>query len=215
MRWVYKRVHLHLYNGSFFKSNRKKKLLTMYLSLAAPALALFSLASGQLANYTGFTAQTPTDAMTITSIHNVLALFNLALDSKNFQALRDVYTVDVVARVARTPTNDLDSLIKFYNGTALGDVVTQHTVHTIFVYNIQRDSAQSISYANALYFSKIGQGQFFARDVDTFYERYDDVWQKQQDGRWLIKERSINIYAQVGNSSLVPPTQPTFNTSKV
>ncbi|KAL8668075.1 MAG: hypothetical protein Q9202_000053 [Teloschistes flavicans] len=187
----------------------------MYISFAASALALFGLASSQLANYSSFTARTPTDAMTISSIHNVLALFNYALDSKNFEALRDVYTTDIVARVARVPTNDLDSLIKFYNGTALGDVVTQHTAHTIFVYDLQQESAKSISYANALYFSKVQNGQIFARDVDTFYERYDDVWQRQKDGRWLIKERSINIYAQVGNSSLVPPTQPTFNTSKV
>ncbi|KAL9583853.1 MAG: hypothetical protein Q9212_002471 [Teloschistes hypoglaucus] len=187
----------------------------MYIPLAASALALFSLASGQLANYGRFTASSPTEAMTIGSIHNVLALFNLALDSKNFEALRDVYTTDIKARVARVPTNDIDSLIRFYNGTALGDVVTQHTAHTIFVYDLQRESAKSISYANALYFSKVQEGQIFARDVDTFYERYDDVWQRQKDGRWLIKERSINIYAQVGNSSLVPPTQPTFNTSKV
>ncbi|KAL8947980.1 MAG: hypothetical protein Q9222_005788 [Ikaeria aurantiellina] len=185
-------------------------------SLLTPALALFSTtAQAQLANYGGFTPKNPTDAMTIGAIHNVLALFNYALDSKNFDALRDVYTDDIVARVAREPTNDIESLIKFYNGTALGDVVTQHTAHTIFVYDLGPQSAKSISYANALYFSKIGEGQFFARDVDTFYERYDDVWARQRDGGWKIRERSINIYAQVGNSSLVPPTQPTYNTSKV
>ncbi|KAL8707217.1 MAG: hypothetical protein Q9220_007711 [cf. Caloplaca sp. 1 TL-2023] len=173
----------------------------MYLPLLSSALAIFSsTAQAQLANYGGFTPQNPTDAMTIGAIHNVLALFNYALDSKNFEALRDVYTENVTARVARTPTNDIESLIKFYNGTALGDVVTQHTAHTIFVYDIAPRTAKSISYANALYFSKISPGQFFARDVDTFYERYDDVWAKQANGQWKISERSINIYVSVNEA---------------
>ncbi|KAI4234099.1 MAG: hypothetical protein L6R40_006864 [Gallowayella cf. fulva] len=186
----------------------------------ATALALFNLAQSQLGqsqltNYGGFTPKSPVDAMTIGAIHNVLALFNYALDTKNFGALRDVYTTDVIAKVARVRTNDLESLIKFYNGTALGDVVTQHTAHTIFVYAITPTTAKSISYANALYFSPIEEGKLFARAVDTFYERYADTWAKQKYGQWQIKERSIDIYAQVGNSSLVPPTQPTFNTTKV
>ncbi|KAI4122728.1 MAG: hypothetical protein LQ338_005642 [Usnochroma carphineum] len=187
----------------------------MHLTFAVSALAVFSIAHAQLANYGGFTANRPADAMTIASIHSVLALFNLALDAKNFEALHDVYTDDVVARVARQPTNNLESLIKFYNGTALGDVVSQHTSHTIFVYDIASKSAKSVSYANALYFSKPEEGKFFARDAVTFYERYDDIWAKQPNGQWKIRDRGINIYAQVGNSSLLPPTQPTFNTTKV
>ncbi|KAL8829923.1 MAG: hypothetical protein Q9170_005966 [Blastenia crenularia] len=160
----------------------------MRFSIAASFLALLSLSQAQLPNYGGFTAKTPAEAMTVASIHSVLALFNLALDSKNFEAMRDVYTENVIAKVARTPTNDLESLIKFYNGKALGDVITQHTAHTNFVYDLAPKSA------NALYFSKIGEGQFFARDVDTFYQRYDDVWARQSNGQWKISDRSINIY---------------------
>ncbi|KAL8718355.1 MAG: hypothetical protein Q9225_004496 [Loekoesia sp. 1 TL-2023] len=171
----------------------------MRFSVAASLLALFTVTQAQLANYGGFTANNPVDAMTVASIHNVLALFNLALDAKNFDALRDVYTDNVVARVARQPTNDIDSLIRFYNGTALGDVVSQHTAHTIFVYDIGPKAAKSISYANALYFSKVQEGQFFARDAVTFYERYDDVWAKQANGQWKIAERSINIYVSLRN----------------
>ncbi|KAL8801022.1 MAG: hypothetical protein Q9182_004766 [Xanthomendoza sp. 2 TL-2023] len=174
----------------------------MRLPIITTTLVFFSFARGQgqlgpsqLPNYSGFTPQTPTDALTITAIHNVLALFNYALDSRNLEALRDVYTTDIVAKVARVPTNDLESLIKYYNGT-LGDVVTQHTAHTIFVYNITQETAKSISYANALYFSPIEEGKLFARDVDTYYERYDDNWVKQQSGQWKIKERSINIYVK-------------------
>jgi len=120
----------------------------MYLSISVSALALFSLASAQLANYGGFTAKNPSDAKTVASIHNVLALFNYALDAKDTDAFRDLFTDNVTARVAPTPTNNLDSLIKFYNGTALGNVMTQHTVHTIFVYDLAPMSAKSISYAN-------------------------------------------------------------------
>jgi len=173
----------------------------MYLSISVSALALFSLASAQLANYGGFTAKNPSDAKTVASIHNVLALFNYALDAKNTDALRDVFTDNVTARVAPTPTNNLDSLIKFYNGTALANVMTQHTVHTIFVYDLAPMSAKSISYANTLYFGLISQGQSFARDVDTFYERYDDIWAKQRHGQWKITDRSVNIYVSLGSSS--------------
>ena len=164
--------------------------------IGALVILLLNTVQAQLANYGGFTPKTPTDAMTIGAIHNVLALFNFALDSKNFDALHDVYTENVVAKVARQPTNDLESLIRFYNSTALGNVVSQHTAHTIFVYDIQPTSAKSISYANALYFSPVYEGQIFARDVDTFYERYDDVWAKQINGQWKITERSINIYVR-------------------
>lgn len=173
----------------------------MYLSISVSALALFSLASAQLANYGGFTAKNPSDAKTVASIHNVLALFNYALDAKDTDAFRDVFTDNATARVAPTPTNNLDSLIKFYNGTALGNVMTQHTVHTIFVYDLAPMSAKSISYANTLYFGPISQGQSFASDVDTFYERYDDVWAKQRHGQWKITDRSVNIYVSLGSSS--------------
>ncbi|KAL8775103.1 MAG: hypothetical protein Q9209_000582 [Squamulea sp. 1 TL-2023] len=180
----------------------------MRVSIAAAALSLFSVAkaqlpASQLTNYGGFTAKSASDAATIGTIHNVLALFNYALDTRNFDALRDVYTTDVVARVARVPTNDLESLMKFYNGTALGNVVvTQHTAHTIFVYDIKPNTAKSISYANAFYFSPLEEGKLFARDVNSFYERYDDNWVKQPNGQWKIKERSINIYVS-GTSSAV------------
>jgi len=62
-------------------------------------------------------------------------------------------------------------------------------------------SAKSISYANTLYFGPISQGQSFASDVDTFYERYDDVWAKQRHGQWKITDRSVNIYVSLGSSS--------------
>lgn len=175
------------------------KLPNMLYSIIAPALALLSVAQAQspqrpLTNYGAFTARSGSEAAIIGSIHNVLALFNLALDTKNFDALRDVYTTDVVAKVAREPTNDLESLIKFYNGTTPGNVVTQHTSHTILVYDIKHLTAKSISYANAYYFSPLEEGKLFARDVNSVYERYDDSWVREPSGQWKIKERSINIY---------------------
>ncbi|KAL8729176.1 MAG: hypothetical protein Q9166_004915 [cf. Caloplaca sp. 2 TL-2023] len=143
----------------------------------------FAGMKSQMSNYSGFTSSNPTDAIAIGSIHNVLALFNYALDTKNFDALRDIYTTDAIAKVARVPTSDLESLIEFYNGTALGDVFTQHIAHTVFVYAITHDTAKSISYANALYFSPIEEGKIFARDVDVLYERYDDSWVKLTNGQ--------------------------------
>jgi len=102
---------------------------SIYLSVGASAVALFSLALGHLAKYGGFTAKNLSDAKTVASIHNVLAFHSYALDAKNFEALRDVYVDNVTVIVARTPTNDLNSIIKSYKQTALGDVVTQHTAH--------------------------------------------------------------------------------------
>lgn len=127
----------------------------MYLSIGVSVLAPLSLASGQSANYGGFIAKRSLDAKTIALAHNVSALFNYAFDAKKFDALRDIYTNNVTARVAPKPTNNIGSLIKLHNRTAVGDAVTQYTVHTIFIYDLAPMSAKSVSYGNALYFGPI------------------------------------------------------------
>lgn len=133
------------------------------------------------------------DPYVIEAITQKLALYDIALDTKNFTALSGTFIDDVIPKVAPIPINGLAAYEAFLQAD-LERIKTKHTTDTVFVYDITPYSAQSISYADATYF---GTGDALGQ-VFTFYERFNDVWSKSKvDGSWKISERSLNFFVSL------------------
>ena len=133
------------------------------------------------------------DPYVIEAITQGLALYDIAIDTKNFSALSGAFTTDVVPNVAPVPIKGLAAYEAFLQADLAGSR-TKHTTDTVFVSNIEPYTAQSISYSDAIYF---GRGSALGQQF-TFYERFDDVWSKDKvDGSWKISERSLVFFVSV------------------
>ena len=133
------------------------------------------------------------DPYVITAITQKLALYDIAIDTKNFSALSGAFTADVVPNVAPVPIKGLAAYEAFLQADLAGSR-TKHTTDTVFVSNIEPYTAQSISYSDAIYF---GRGSALGQQF-TFYERFDDVWSKDKvDGSWKISERTLVFFVSL------------------
>lgn len=138
------------------------------------------------------------DTETIAAINQGLSLYGFAIDTKNYSALSGVFAPDINAQVAPTPITNLQQYESFLQSD-LEPYKTQHTTTTVFVYDIGPTTAQSASYAQAIYF---GQKELLAQTV-IFYERFNDEWTKGDDGSWKIAKRSLNIFGVDGNRNIL------------
>ncbi|KAL8797483.1 MAG: hypothetical protein Q9195_000299 [Heterodermia aff. obscurata] len=137
------------------------------------------------------------DPYVIAAITQKLALYDIAIDTKNFSALSGTFATDVVANVAPVPITSLAAYEAFLQADLAGSR-TKHTTDTVFVSNIEPYTAQSISYSDAIYF---GRGSALGQQF-TFYERFDDVWSKDKvDGSWKISERTLVFFVCVDEAS--------------
>ena len=137
------------------------------------------------------------DPYVIAAITQKLALYDIAIDTKNFSALSGTFTTDVVPNVAPVPIKGLAAYEAFLQADLAGKR-TKHTTDTVFVSNIEPYTARSISYSDAIYF---GRGSALGQQF-TFYERFDDVWSKDKvDGSWKISERTLIFFVSVNEAS--------------
>lgn len=161
-------------------------------SLPKCALALLFLlmspfVSAQTALYT------PTQTSDIEAIRFVLAQWCYDVDTKNYNALVDVFTSDVVADVAPSPIVNLTALQQLYN-TALGNSTTQHSSSTEYVKFLNATTANVTSYNQAVYLGPGSGRANLQKSSATFYERYDDTFVKGYDGSWKISFRLLPIF---------------------
>ena len=138
------------------------------------------------------------DAISTVNITQVLSIYGYALDGKNYSALQDVYTDDVVANVATSPIIGLPALVRYYTET-LGNIKTFRSSSSVLVFDITDTTATALSEGVAVYF---GRGKPYlnttvpllsADDFLTFYERFEDKFTRGQDGLWKISERQLTI----------------------
>lgn len=154
---------------------------TPFLPFGPNAISNFDLA-------TSFPQPLIQDASAIDSIKNTLALYAFAVDGKNFAALTEVFTADVVANYSTTlgSFTQLSPLIAALGGI-LTCVTTQHSYGTQLVQVVSLTSAYSVTYLTAVHFGK----RLLSNDVATAFARYQDTWQRQPNGRWKIVQRNF------------------------
>ena len=125
-------------------------------------------------------------------IRETISRYAIAIDSKNFGLLSDVFTQDAVVKYGLPPPNDtvkglpaIQDLLRF----ELNNKVTQHTLSTTLIDFVDERSPNSTAYLVANY---LGQGNLTGQFLGV-YGRYLDNWVYQK-GSWLIKERQLVLF---------------------
>jgi ketosteroid isomerase-like protein len=124
----------------------------------------------------------------VEAIRSTLALYPLAIDGKNFNALSQVFTSNAVANYSAplnvlTPLSTIQSVLQ----ASLAAVTTQHAFATQLIDVLSPTSAFSVTYYTATHF---GRGPFLGLTA-TAYGQYQDVWAKQSDATWKITHRNL------------------------
>lgn len=132
-------------------------------------------------------ASGPQDPTAIAAIKNVLALYPLAIDGKDFNALSQVFTTDTVANYSAplnvlTPLSTIESTLQ----ASLAAVTTQHSYGTQIVQLFGPCVAQTVTYYRAAQF---GVG-LYEGEVLYAYGQYRDILVLAEQG-WRIKERTL------------------------
>ena len=101
------------------------------------ALACSLVASREIPNH---------DSRAVISLQQTLALYPLAVDSKNFAALDQVFAQDVVANYSAPlgVLNGLPTVISVLTAS-LAPVLSQHALATFSVSDLEEDSASTVS----------------------------------------------------------------------
>ncbi|KAL5339024.1 hypothetical protein BJX70DRAFT_364810 [Aspergillus crustosus] len=141
------------------------------------------------------------DASSTEAIRQTLALYPLAIDGKNFDALNLIFTEDVVANYSAplgilTPLSSIQATLS----GSLACVSTQHSFETQLIDVTSKSEATSITYYQASHF---GLKEGFTGEVATAYGQYQDFWRRQRDGTWKVVSRNLVYMSEViGNQSV-------------
>ncbi|KAL9615071.1 MAG: hypothetical protein Q9167_000494 [Letrouitia subvulpina] len=154
------------------------------------------------------------DLLTVVTANQVLSLFGIALDTKQFATLSEVFAVEAVLDdIGEGATTGLPAIVDFYTSQFQNaSVVTQHKSDTVFVYSLTKTTAKAISYANAVYFGPptLERGGFLFRNNSVnFYERFDDNFVRGPGGGWKISRRKLTIVTN-GLYTLFDPKRVVF-----
>ena len=157
-----------------------------------PDIASPPLTTSELASV--FSPLSHNDPAAIESIRSTLALYPLALDSRNYDALDKVFTEDAIANssapifVVSGLSNikaAIAPLLAVYSGT--------HTLSGTQVIDVcSHDTAISVTYFTTTHFLSsnfAGVDQFQDSDILYAYGRYEDTLSRQNDDTWRIKYR--------------------------
>lgn len=167
----------------------------------SPLLSVLALLT--LLPYPGSPQQTNTstslrsDADTLAAINQLLSLFSISLDIKDFPALRDVFAPDAQLTGGGDPITGLPAIEEFYRNTFQNaSLRTQHTIDTVFGYNFTATTASSTSYADAVYFGPkvLERGGFlFSNTSVLFREKLQDEYVRVGDGSWKISKQDMQL----------------------
>lgn len=165
-----------------------KSLSFVALSLSFAVGFLSSIGGAQLTPRVTVTRE---DAVTLAAITQLLSLFGQSLDNKDFNALGDVFTDDIVLdQGGGFVINGLPAIEQFYR-TAFqnASIATQHTSDTVYGCNFTATTASSTSYANARYFGPAvvnRRGFLFPGQSAVYRERFVNQYVRTEGKDWKI-----------------------------
>lgn len=136
------------------------------------------------------------DVNSIEAIRQASALYALALDGRDFETLRKVFTDDARANYS-DPIGVLEGVQAIIDTLPPGlqfFASTQHHLGTQRIYMCGPGSAVSVTYFQASHFltpytgidNPVGNDQVL---IDR--AQYQDVWARQGDGSWKITNRTL------------------------
>jgi len=143
-----------------------------------------------------FTIQAHTDPIATESIRQTLSLYALAIDGRNYDILRKVFTTDARANYS-DPIGVLNGVQAIIDNLAPGlstFVSTQHHLGTQMIHICGPKSAVSVTYFQAThYFTPYTGVQNPVDNSKVLIDKaqYQDTWAKQKDGSWKIVNRNL------------------------
>jgi hypothetical protein len=156
----------------------------------APGPVSFSYLAGL------FTPQTLPDPIATESIRQTLALYALAIDGRNYEVLRKVFTTDARANYSDPigVLNGVQAIIDNLAPSLNNFVSTQHHLGTQMIHICSLTSAVSVTYFQATHYFTPYTG--VANPVDNSKvlidkAQYQDTWARQKDGSWKITNRNL------------------------
>ena len=158
----------------------------MQLSLLFGFLAFWSVCKCAV------TSSKASQAAAIVSIQQTLALFPIAVDTKNYNLFSSVFTPNVSANFSMPGTQNIHGIPDLTAGLSKGlkGLVSQHSLSTLSATFESNTSANSVQYLLGTFF---GQGNLTGQ-VSSNYGTYFDSLLLQDDGRWLVNKRTfVNI----------------------
>ena len=83
-------------------------------------------------------------------ISDLLAHYGFALDLRQWDELRDVFTEDAVIHYSGTTEHTgIDDIVTFFRTTATSVAATQHLIHTSRVWSTGQDTAEGLTHGPA------------------------------------------------------------------
>ncbi|KAI4954147.1 hypothetical protein J4E91_001857 [Alternaria rosae] len=143
-----------------------------------------------------FTLQAHPDPTATESIRQTLSLYALAIDGRNYDILRKVFTTNARANYS-DPIGVLNGVQAIIDNLAPGlstFVSTQHHLGTQMIHICGPSSAVSVTYFQAThYFTPYTGVQNPVDNSKVLIDKaqYQDTWAKQKDGSWKIINRNL------------------------
>ena len=122
------------------------------------------------------------------AIGNVIVRYALAVDSRDFDALRDLFTPDARAKYGDWfDDSGVDKIIPFVSGVAHFEV-TQHFFGQSLI-EVRGDEADARTYSNNHHFYTDDDGQRYAIVQGNLYtQRF-----VRRDGEWRIADLTLTV----------------------
>jgi hypothetical protein len=156
----------------------------------APGPVSFNYLAGQ------FTPQALPDPIATESIRQTLALYALAIDGRNYEVLRKVFTNNARANYSDPigELNGVQAIIDTLAPSLSTFVSTQHHLGTQLIHICGLTSAVSVTYFQATHYFTPYTG--VGNPVDNSKvlidkAQYQDTWARQGDGSWKITNRNL------------------------
>ena len=143
-----------------------------------------------------FPNPTAVDVNNIEIIRQTLAVYAFAIDGRNFEALRKVFTTNTRANYSDPigVLNGVQAIIDTLPPGLASFASTQHLYGSQAIWICSPNNAVSVTYFQASHFfvpytgiaNTINNSQIL---IDR--AQYQDVWAKQRDGTWKITNRTL------------------------
>ena len=168
-------------------------------ALPTPGGSCPKLAPGPVSfNYLAgaFPAPVPTDLYAMEAIRQTMAVYAMAIDGRNWDALKKVFVSNVRTNYS-DPFYEIKGLQPLVDALAPGlasFVSTQHLLGTQAIHICSPTTAVSVTYFQATHFFTpyTGVANPVGNDVVLIDRgQYQDTWAKQKDGTWKITNRNL------------------------
>ena len=132
------------------------------------------------------------DTAVDSQIRNTLSLYAIAVDTRDFGLLAEVFTKDAIADYSAPPPNNIYRglpAIQEFLKASLHNAVSQHTISTTVIDFSDRFSPNSTAYVVANF---LGQGNLTGQ-ILSIYGKYIDQW-AYESGSWKTKNRLFTLF---------------------